>query len=59
MDGIKGTPGEVLKADGELVVACGIDAIRIADVQPQGKRRMTAHEWARGRGVATGDRWGT
>jgi methionyl-tRNA formyltransferase len=59
MDGIKGTPGEVLKADGELVVACGIDAIRIADVQPQGKRRMTAHEWARGRGVAAGDRWGT
>jgi methionyl-tRNA formyltransferase len=59
MDGIKATPGEVLKADGELVVACGLDAIRISDVQPQGKKRMTAHEWARGRGVAAGDRWDT
>jgi methionyl-tRNA formyltransferase len=58
MDGIKGTPGEVLKVTGELVVACGIDAVRISDVQPQGKKRMTAHEWARGRGVAVGDRYG-
>jgi methionyl-tRNA formyltransferase len=58
MDGIKARPGEVLKVTGELVIACGIDAIRISDVQPQGKKRMTAHEWARGRGVAVGDRYG-
>ena len=58
MDGIKAEPGEVLKVTGELVIACGIDAIRISDVQPQGKKRMTAHEWARGRGVAVGDRYG-
>lgn len=58
MDGIKAAPGEVLKVTGELVIACGIDAIRISDVQPQGKKRMTAHEWSRGRGVAAGDRWG-
>jgi methionyl-tRNA formyltransferase len=58
MDGIKGPPGEVLKVTGELVIACGSDAIRISDVQPQGKKRMTAHEWARGRGVAVGDRYG-
>jgi methionyl-tRNA formyltransferase len=58
MDGIKGTPGEVLKVTGELVIACGIDALRISEVQPQGKKRMTAHEWARGRGVAVGDRYG-
>lgn len=58
MDGIKAEPGEVLKITGELVIACGIDAIRISDVQPQGKKRMTAHEWARGRGVAVGDRYG-
>ena len=55
MDGIKGKPGEVMKVIGEVVIACGIDALRISDVQPQGKRRMTAHEWGRGRGVTAGD----
>lgn len=58
MDGIKGEPGEVLKILGELVIACGIDALRIAEVQPSGKKRMSAHEWALGRGPAVGDRWG-
>ena len=58
MDGIKGEPGEVLKIMGELVIACGLDALRIAEVQPSGKKRMSAHEWALGRGPAVGDRWG-
>jgi methionyl-tRNA formyltransferase len=58
MDGIKGEPGEVLKVMGELVIACGMDALRIAEVQPSGKKRMSAHEWARGRGPAVGDRYG-
>lgn len=58
MDGIKGEPGEVLKVMGELVIACGLDALRIAEVQPSGKKRMSAHEWALGRGPAVGDRWG-
>ena len=59
MDGIKGEPGEVLKASGELVIACGIDALRITEVQPSGKSRMSAHDWARGRGTKVGDRYGT
>jgi methionyl-tRNA formyltransferase len=58
MDGIQGEPGEVLKVMGELVIACGMDALRISEVQPSGKTRMSAHEWARGRGPAIGDRWG-
>jgi methionyl-tRNA formyltransferase len=58
MDGIKGKPGEVLKTTGELVVACGLDALRISGVQPEGKSRMLAHEWTRGRGTAVGDRYG-
>ncbi len=58
MDGIKGEPGEVLKVMGELVIACGHDALRINEVQPSGKTRMTAHEWALGRGPAIGDRYG-
>jgi methionyl-tRNA formyltransferase len=58
MDGITGEPGEVLKTTGELVVACGIDALRISEVQPAGKSRMSAQEWVRGRGTAPGDRYG-
>jgi methionyl-tRNA formyltransferase len=58
MDGIKGEPGEVLKVTGELVIACGLDALRINEVQPAGKTRMSAHEWARGRGTKVGDKYG-
>ena len=58
MDGIRGKPGEVLKTTGELVIACGLDALRISEVQPSGKKRMLAHEWARGRGTEVGDRYG-
>lgn len=58
MDGIKGQPGEVLKAKAELIVACGVDALRIDEVQPAGKSRMAAHEWTRGRGAEVGDIWG-
>jgi methionyl-tRNA formyltransferase len=58
MDGIKGKPGEVLGATGELVIACGLDAIRLSGVQPEGKNRMTSLEWVRGRGTRVGDRYG-
>src|ERR1700694_1780791 len=58
MDGIKGEPGEVLKTTGELIIACGIDALRIAEVQPSGKKRMPAQEWTRGRGIVVGERFG-
>jgi len=53
------SPGEVIAAGSELVVACGRGAIRISDVQPAGRSRMTAAEWARGRGIAAGDILGT
>ena len=58
MDGIKGKPGEVLKAKAELIVACGVDGLRIDEVQPAGKSRMAADEWTRGRGAEAGDIWG-
>jgi methionyl-tRNA formyltransferase len=58
MDGISGEPGEVMKTLGELVIACGMDALRIAEVQPSGKKRMSAHEWVRGRGTTDGARYG-
>ena len=50
-----GQPGEVLAIDdGGMTVACGNGAIRIANVQPAGKRRITPAEWVRGRGIAIG-----
>jgi methionyl-tRNA formyltransferase len=57
---VSGTAGEVLDADGQagVVIACGSGAVRVREVQPQGKRRMGAAEWVRGRGVGVGDRFG-
>lgn len=53
-----GEPGTVVEAspDAGIVVAAGEGAVRIREVQAAGKRRMTAAEWVRGRGVAVGDR---
>ena len=42
MDGIKGTPGEVMKTTGELVIACGLDALRIAI---DGGSAAVPHAW--------------
>jgi methionyl-tRNA formyltransferase len=50
-------PGKVVEISTEgMVVACGEGAVRIAQVQPAGKTRMTPDVLARGRGVAVGDR---
>ena len=53
-------PGDVIAIDAEgMLVACGGGAVRIAAVQPAGKRRLTPAEWMHGRGVAVGDRFDT
>lgn len=53
-------PGTVRSADDNgLLVRCGVGAVRVMDVQPSGKPRMTAASWARGRGVQTGDQFDT
>ncbi|HEY8176440.1 MAG TPA: methionyl-tRNA formyltransferase [Gemmatimonadaceae bacterium] len=50
--------GEVIAAaDDGLVVACAEGAVRVLQVQPAGKRRMSAGEWLRGRGIAVGQRF--
>lgn len=51
-------PGEVIGvSDDGLAVACGEGAVRVSQVQPAGKRRMSATEWLHGRGVAAGQRF--
>ena len=56
----QGEPGTVLSlvADG-VVIATGDGAVRIAELQAPGKRRMTAAELARGRALGPGTRLGT
>jgi len=49
--GLRGTPGEVLKREDELVVAAGKDALSLREVQLGGKRRMSAGEFLRGHRV--------
>jgi methionyl-tRNA formyltransferase len=49
--GLRGTPGEVLKREDELVVAAGKDALSLREVQLEGKRRMSAGEFLRGHRV--------
>jgi methionyl-tRNA formyltransferase len=54
-----GAPGMVLRADEEgVLIAAGEGAVLVREVQPPGKRRMSAGEWVRGRGVVVGDCFG-
>jgi methionyl-tRNA formyltransferase len=49
--GLRGTPGEILKRENELVVAAGKGALSLREVQLEGKRRMSAGEFLRGHRV--------
>src|SRR6266496_6360608 len=46
---LRGTPGEILQSEKELVIAAGEGALSLGEVQLEGKRRMTAAEFLRGR----------
>lgn len=52
-------PGTVLALDPErgVLVAAGVGAVLIGEVQPPGRRRMTAGDWINGRGVEPGQRF--
>lgn len=43
-----------IDADG-MTVRCGTGAVRIKEVQPSGKPRLTPLAWSRGRGINVGD----
>ena len=55
----KGTPGEVIavdpKGEGSFTVACGEGAMRVLGVVLEGKGRMSAGDFVRGRRIAVGD----
>jgi len=53
-------PGEVIAAHGgDLIVQCGGEtAIRILELQPEAKRRMSARDFMNGTHIKAGDRFG-
>jgi methionyl-tRNA formyltransferase len=56
-------PGTVLEVTPHdpacgFMVACGRGAVRVREVKPEGRRRMTAAEWLRGRRLEVGARLG-
>jgi methionyl-tRNA formyltransferase len=51
-----GVPGTILfLADGDPVIACADGAIRLMEVQSEGKRRVSGAEWRRGARLEKGD----
>jgi methionyl-tRNA formyltransferase len=54
-----GLPGEILKADSNVAVSCGsATALRLEFVQLEGRKRVTALEFANGARLARDDRFG-
>lgn len=56
----RGVEGEIVKAQGaEMIVACGDETLlRLHEVQPEGKRRMTVRDFLNGMRVRAGERLG-
>lgn len=52
-----GSPGHVLRANGQLLIAAGAGGVAVEEVQPAGKPRMPAADWLRGRGIEVGQRF--
>lgn len=53
--GAKGEAGRVLSLENGIEVACGSGSVLLLGVLPEGKGRMSAADFIRGRKVATGD----
>ena len=47
--------GEVLSVDNGIEVACSVGSIRLMRVVPEGKSRMSASDFVRGRNISAGD----
>ena len=54
-EGICGKAGEVISLEGGIEVACGEGSVMLLRVLPEGKGRMAAADFVRGRKVSLGD----
>ncbi|AEW97721.1 MULTISPECIES: methionyl-tRNA formyltransferase [Streptomycetaceae] len=52
-------PGELAVTKNAVYVGTGSHPVQLTDVQPQGKKRMPAPDWARGTRLTSGDHLGT
>lgn len=55
---LEGAPGEVIKADDRLVVACGSGAVEVVTIQQPGRQRLRAKDFLNGYDLDSGDRLG-
>ncbi len=53
--GSLGQVGEVISIEGGISVACGEGAVKIEGVLPEGKPRMSAEDFVRGKKISKGD----
>ena len=53
-----GLPGEVLRADDRLVVACGANAVEIVELQQPGRQRLPASDFLNGYSLSDGEQLG-
>lgn len=51
----KALPGTVISLDGGITVKCGEGAVTLLTVLPEGKGRMSAEDFVRGRKISLGD----
>ena len=54
-EGTLAAPGTVVSLEGEIEVACGTGSVCLLRVLPEGKGRMSAADYIRGRRLAVGD----
>ncbi len=54
-DGACGEAGKVIDTENGITVACGKGALKVLKVLPEGKPRMSAADFVRGRRINTGD----
>jgi methionyl-tRNA formyltransferase len=54
---VSGVPGEVLNISDGILVACGVGALRITEVQKPGGKRLQARDFLAGNSLKPGDRF--
>jgi len=54
-----GTPGTIMSTARDVVVAAGNGAVHLVRVQPEGKKIMSAKDWANGVGPLVGEAFGS
>jgi methionyl-tRNA formyltransferase len=53
-----GDPGAIIATDSAVTVACGEGSIRLTEVQPASRPKMTARDWVNGYQVKAGEHFG-